>query len=276
MITLEDVLQLDDCPKPYTPGAELWNDPHISKMMIRAHLSPDTDAASYKPQAVQAICTYLLSAVGLEKGDSIVDLGCGPGLYCATLTQRGYCITGIDGSENSIRYAKKQNPDITYLHSSYLEPFGVNQFKAAIMISKDYGVLSPNQKAVLLANIHSALQQNGYFIFDVCSMVDLQKRQAEAKYKWYASNGGFWRASKHFVLEKNIDYNPLPVICNFVAVLDAEGIKQYHIYQTFFSPASIREELENNGFQGEAILSNLSGEKYYDDSIGIGIICKKK
>lgn len=275
MITLEDLLHLNDCPKPYAPGAELWNDPHISKFMLQAHLSPDTDEASYKPQTVRSICNYLVPVAGLKKGDHVVDLGCGPGLYCANLTRQGYFLTGIDRSENSIRYAKGQNPDISYICGSYLEPFGVNQFKAAIMVSKDYGVLSPKQRGVLLANIHRALKQNGYFIFDVCSMVDLQKRQAEASTKWYATDSWFWSAGRHFVLEKTIVYKELPVLCDFVAVLDEAGLKQYNIYQTFFSPTSISKELEKNGFRVETILSNLTGEKYDNASLGIGIVCKK-
>lgn len=276
MLTLDDLINADRCPAPYEPGQELWNDPHISKKMLEAHLSPDTDAASYKPEKIQAICEYLIQTMGLKSGDSIVDLGCGPGLYCSQLGQKGFYLTGIDRSENSICYARNHNHDqhANYILASYLKPFGSNQFDAALMISQDYGVLSPENRKILLGNIRNALKPNGYFVFDVSSMTAFQNRINGAASKWYASGAGFWRPHKHFVLEKTIIYPDMPTLCDFVVVVDS-GVKAYHIYQTFFSPESIRSELEENGFQVEAVLSNLSGEQYNAASPELGVICKK-
>ncbi|MBU7006576.1 class I SAM-dependent methyltransferase [Phosphitispora fastidiosa] len=276
MLTLDDLINSDRCPAPYEPGEELWNDPHISKKMLEAHLSPDTDAASYKPEKIQAICGYLIRAMGLKNEESIVDLGCGPGLYCSRLVQKGFYLTGIDRSETSICYARNYNHDehANYILASYLNPFGLNQFDAALMISQDYGVLSPENRKMLLGNIRNALKPNGYFAFDVSSMTAFQNRINGAASKWYASGPGFWRPHKHFVLEKTIIYPDIPTLCDFVVVVDS-GIKTYHIYQSFFSPESIHSELKENGFRAEAILSNLRGDKYNAVSPEIGVICKK-
>ncbi len=275
MFTFDDLIHTDRCPKPYEPGAELWNDPHISKMMLEAHLSKDTDAASYRPEKIQAICEYLVRMMGLKKGDSIVDLGCGPGLYCSRLAQRGFHLTGIDRSESSIHYAENHDKDTNYILASYLKPFGVNQFEAALMISQDYGVLSPENRRILLDNIRNALKPKGYFAFDVCSMAAFQNRSNAAASNWYASDAGFWRSNKHFVLEKTIIYTDIRALCELVAVFDSDSVKEYHIYQTFFSPDTIRSELEENGFHVEAMLSNLSGEKYSPASLEIGVVCTK-
>jgi len=276
MLILDDLMNADRCPAPYEPGKELWNDPHISRMMLEAHLSPDTDSASYKPKKIQAICEYLIRTLSLKSGNSIVDLGCGPGLYCSQLAQKGFQLTGIDRSENSICYAKNHNQgkNAHFVLESYLNAFGASQFDAALMISQDYGVLSPENRKMLLENIYNALKPNGYFAFDVSSMTAFQNRKNGIISKWYASDSGFWRPHKHFVLEKTIIYPDIPTLCDFVTVFDS-CVKAYHIYQSFFSPESICSELEENGFQVEAILSNLYGEKYNADSSEIGVICKK-
>lgn len=276
MLTLDDLTSADRCPAPYEPGQELWNDPHISKSMLEAHLSPDTDAASYKPEKIQAICEYLIPTLGLESRDSIVDLGCGPGLYCSRLVQKGFFMTGIDRSENSIEYARNHNhgKHADYILASYLNPFGSNQFDAALMISQDYGVLSPENRKILLGNIRNALKPNGYFAFDVSSMTCFQNRKDGGACKWYASGAGFWRPHKHFVLEKTILYPGIPTLCDYYVVIDSD-VKAYHIYQTFFSPESIRSELEENGFRVVAVLSNLRGDKFNSSSPELGIICKK-
>ena len=275
MFNLNDLMKLDKCPAPYAPGEELWNDPHISKMMLETHLSPDTDAASYRPERIDAICENLVRAMRLNAGDSVVDLGCGPGLYCSRLSQRGFRLTGIDRSENSIRYARSRDADTRYILGSYLDSFGTGQFDAAMMVSQDYGVLSPENRAILLGNIRNALKPGGYFAFDVCSMAAFQRRQDAATQKWYASDTGFWRPDQHFVLEKTIFYPDIHALCDFMAVFDSTGVKAYHIYQTFFSPETIRAELELNGFLVEAIQSGLSGEAYRPASLEIGVVCRR-
>ena len=275
MLTFDDLMNSDKCPEPYEPGEELWNDPHISKMMLESHLSQDTDAASYRPEKIQAICEYLIRAMNLKNGDSIVDLGCGPGLYCSRLVRQGFCMTGIDRSENSIRYARNHDENTDYILTSYLNPFEINQFDAAFMISQDYGVLSAENRKKLLSNIRNALKPNGYFGFDVSSMAAFQSRKENAASKWYASDSGFWRPHKHFVLEKTIIYPDTPTLCDFVAVFDSDGEKIYHIYQTFFSSESIRSELEENGFHVESVLSNLCGDKFCEASLEMGIVCRK-
>ncbi|MDD3212252.1 MAG: methyltransferase domain-containing protein [Eubacteriales bacterium] len=275
MLTYEDFINADKCPAPFEPGEELWNDPYISQMMLEAHLTPDTDAASYRPEIIQAICDDLTRVLKLKKGDSVVDLGCGPGLYCARLAQSGFRLTGIDRSENSIRYARMKDNKSEYQVASYLEPFGVDRFSAALMISQDYGVLSPENRKRLLANVRNALKPNGAFAFDACSMAAFRGRQNGAASKWYASDGGFWRPGKHFVLEKTFFYPDIHALCDDFSVLDADGLKTYHIYQTFFSPETIRTELEENGFHVEEIKANLYGEPYHADSPVLGVICRK-
>ena len=264
MFCLNDLVEADRCPVPYEPGEELWNDRHISKRMLEAHFSSETDAASYRSQKIRAICDYLPQRMQLKKGAPIIDLGCGPGLYSELLAQRGFDMTGIDRSENSIQYAGEHHKDgkASYIPGSYLSPFGKGKFEAALMISEDYGVLSPENRKLLLRNIYTALKPNGYFAFDVSSLAALKTRMVNYAPKWYASGPGFWRPHKHFVLEKAFFYPDIPALCDLFSVFDAE-IKTYRIWQSFFSPDSIRMELESSGFQDtDRVVRPLGGGVY--------------
>lgn len=275
MFTVDDLIHAVRSPEPYEPGAELWNDPHISQMMLKAHLSQDSDAASYRQEKIQAILEYLIQATGLKEGCSIADLGCGPGLYCSRLAQKGFVMSGIDRSENSIRHAKEHDRATNYSCASYLDPFGADRFDAALMVSQDYGVLSPQNRKLLLGNICKALKPNGWFAFDVCSMAAFQNRSDTAASNWYASDSGFFRPHRHVVLEKTILYPDIPALCDLITVVDSGGMEAYRIYQTFFSPDSIRAELEENGFRVEEIRSNLYGEEYSAASLETGVLCRK-
>ncbi|NLT13872.1 MAG: class I SAM-dependent methyltransferase [Clostridiales bacterium] len=276
MFGLDDLMETDRRPVPYEPGEELWNDSHISKMMLEAHLSSDTDAASYTPSKIRAICDHLSQRMQIKEGSAIIDLGCGPGLYCALLAKKGFNMTGIDGSENSIQYASEHHKagNARYICGSYLNPFGDGEYDAAMMISEDYGVLSPENRKLLLKNIYTVLKPNGYFAFDISSLTAFKARKYTYAPKWYASDPGFWRPHRHFVLEKTFFYPDIPALCDLYSVFDSE-MKIYRIWQTFFSPDSIQAELESSGFQTDAVLSNLWGGEYTDDSPTIGVICQK-
>ena len=58
-------------PEPFTPGeAMFWNDPHISAQMLKAHLDPNTDAASRRPETIDAEVAWLVQTMHLKPGDA--------------------------------------------------------------------------------------------------------------------------------------------------------------------------------------------------------------
>ena len=274
MFNLQDFLETDHAPSLYESGAEFWNDPYISGQLLQAHLDPDTDQGSYKPQTIAAICDSLPAAMGLPPDAAIVDLGCGPGLYCAALSQRGYRMTGLDRSANSLAYAAAHAPRARFQQASYLEPFGNARFDAALMISQDYGVLEPQSRKALLRNIHAALRHGGRFAFDVSSLYALECRTAEARPYWYTAQSGLFRPCPHAVLGKAFLYPNDSALCDVFAVFDTQCTR-YRFWQTFFSPESIRDELQSCGFTVQAVLSGLEGTPYADTAPALGVICRK-
>jgi len=62
--------------------------------------------ASRSIEKIQLIVDWIQQMLGKNNID-ILDLGCGPGLYAERFAIKGHKVTGIDFSENSIKYAKK-------------------------------------------------------------------------------------------------------------------------------------------------------------------------
>jgi len=276
MDKISTILEALRRPKPYQPGAPLWTHPHIAAEMLKAHLAPDTDAASYKPDTIDAICNHLISALHLAPDSRVVDLGCGPGLYCRHLASRGLAVTGIDFSENSITYAKTlcAKESAQFRLASYLEPIGENAFDAALLISQDYGVLAPDVRATLLANLHAALAQGGYFAMDVPTLAAYTARQGKADNTWEAAENGFWRSHAYLTLHAVHLYPEQSALCDLFAVLDDE-VTVYRIWQTYFSLVALQREMVNAGFVVEAVWSNLKGETWREDSPVMGVLCRK-
>ena len=127
-LTLEPIItRLASCqvkPVPFTPGEPLfWDDPHISAQMLAAHLDPGLDRASRRPETIDASVAWMMETLGLNPGDSALNLGCGPGLYAYRLAMQGLQVTGVDISQRSIAYVRdfaiNRDLSMDYLRQDY-------------------------------------------------------------------------------------------------------------------------------------------------------------
>jgi len=187
--SISQLIELQQKLAPFTPGEPLfWDDPHISARMLDAHLNPDIDAASRRPETIDRSVTWLIESLALHTGDSVLDLGCGPGLYASRFARAGLRVTGVDYSRRSIayatRYASENSLDITYRYQNYLELTDEGQYDAVLLIYGDFCPLNPEQRAKLLGNIAHALKPDGKFVLDVST------RECRKKY----GNKHGWRA----------------------------------------------------------------------------------
>lgn len=142
---------------------KFWNDPHISKGLLKAHLDPDTEAASRRPEFIDRSVEWIVSM--LPEGASLLDIGCGPGLYTKRLAERGLRVTGIDFSERSITYAREHDKKSDYILMDYLQMDFENAFDIIILIYCDYGALIPEERTDLLQRVYRALKPGGRFLF---------------------------------------------------------------------------------------------------------------
>jgi cyclopropane fatty-acyl-phospholipid synthase-like methyltransferase len=167
---MEDMLNLilgvADKPTLFEPGEpEFWCDPHISKSMLDAHLDPDHDSASRRPAEINQTVCHLFASGVLVPGMRVLDIGCGPGLYDIPLSRAGMHVTGIDFSERSIAYAKKQASiaglDITYRCMDFFDMDFSEKFDAVLQIYGEFNTFADEKRDRLLGLIHLALKKSG-------------------------------------------------------------------------------------------------------------------
>ena len=276
---ISQLIELQQKPAPFTAGESLfWDDPHISTRMLDAHLDPDIDAASRRPGTIVRSVRWLIEQLTLETGDSVLDLGCGPGLYASHFARAGLRVTGMDYSRRSIdyaiKYANENNLDITYHFQNYLELNDENQYDAALLIYGDFCPLNPAQRAKLLQNIHRALKPSGKFVLDV-STRECRKKHGN-KHGWRALESGFWKPGPHLLLQEGFDYPEQSIWLDQAIVIEADG--KMSIYRNWFqdyTPESIAVELTQNGFTVESLWGDLTGQPYTAESEWIGLITHK-
>jgi SAM-dependent methyltransferase len=277
---ISQLIDLQEKPAPFTPGEPLfWDDPHISSQMLQAHLNPDIEAASRRPETIDRSVQWLIEILGLKNGASLLDLGCGPGLYASRFARAGFRVTGVDYSRRSIEYAssyaKENRLDIVYRYENYLNLKEEDRYDAAFLIYGDFCPLNPEQRKTLLQNIHRALKPNGKFVLDVSTRE--HRKKYGNKNGWYATEHGFWKPGPHLVLEEGFDYPEGSIWLDQFTVIEANS--KMTVYRNWFqdyTPETITAELSEGGFSIEGIYGDLTGTPYAPDSEWIGVVTHKR
>jgi SAM-dependent methyltransferase len=174
-------------------------------------------------------------------------------LYLERLAGNGNSLTGIDFSQNSVDYAiaraGEMKLDIEYVCQDYLTLDYKDQFDLIFMIYTDFGVLLPEERSSLLANVFRALRPGGFFVFDVLNDRNVeQKFQAEKS--WSFEQEGFWRPDPYLELSSGYYYPEAKVFLSQHLIMDAEGkLANYRFWTHYFSTVDIREILSDAGFE---------------------------
>ncbi len=266
-------------PTLFAPGEPLfWADPHIAAQMLDAHLNPDNDLASRRPETIDRAVDWLAEALGLDSDTALLDLGCGPGLYARRFARRGVRVTGVDLSENSLAYARQHDPASTYLTCDYraLDTYGWREtFDAAVLIYGDLCVLNDGDRDTVLGHIHRALKPGGRFAFDVSTPA--LHAWPNGNTSWYVVNGpGFWKPGPHLVLESHFAYPEHDTALDQFIVIEAEGaVSTYRNWFHDYTPATITPVLEAAGFQVRGVFADLWGTPYTPEGGWVGVVAEK-
>ena len=123
-------------------------------------------AFSWESHPYNLIATRVKASV--TPTSTLLDLGCGPGLYCQRFARRGLTVTGLDLSAGSLAYARdvarKDGLAIEYIEANYLTLDVVESFEAVVMIYHDFSVLPDDGRDELLRRVRRALKPGGVFI----------------------------------------------------------------------------------------------------------------
>lgn len=136
---------------------EHWFEP------IATHLGAAYLRYSFTKGTVQEV-DHVVAALGLQPGDRVLDVGCGPGRHAHELARRGIAVHGIDISERFVELATEHAPPgatFERLDARAL-PFG-QEFDAAICLCQGaFGLMTANgDDRVVLQRIADALKPNG-------------------------------------------------------------------------------------------------------------------
>lgn len=259
--------------------ASLWDDEHISKEMLKAHLDPEWEAASRQHRFIDASVDWIIEQTGIQNGAKILDLGCGPGLYTQRFAKRGFDVTGVDFSRRSIRYAQEQADQeglaINYIRQNYLSLTFDGEFDLATMIYCDFGVLADDEAKQILERAYAVLKPGGVFLFDVFTPVKLKEYQ-DAERRWEFGESGFWRPVPYVSLFSRYIYEEANnYVEQFVVMDQEERVEVYRNWNHCYSKRTITPLLEAVGFKELFFSADVAGKGYSDESETLCVVARK-
>jgi cyclopropane fatty-acyl-phospholipid synthase-like methyltransferase len=276
----KELKEINSRPTPFQfyTADELWANEHTSKQMLEYHLNEAIDVSSRNKSFIERSAEWIVSHFGVNKKTTIADFGCGPGLYTTRLAEQGATVTGIDFSENSIKYAKQvadqKDLKINYVHTNYLDFESTQRFDLITMIMCDFCALSPEQRKIMLLKFSSLLKSGGSVLLDVYSLISFNQQEESATYELNQLNG-FWSPEDYYSFVNTFKYDKEKVTLGKYTIIEESKTRVVYNWLQYFSKESLSEEFNKNGFKIESFYSNVAGETFDPEATEFAIVAKK-
>ncbi|MCW8849710.1 MAG: class I SAM-dependent methyltransferase [Melioribacteraceae bacterium] len=268
----EKLVRINSKPKPFEfyTAIELWTNEYTAQQMLQYHLMDDIDAASRNKAFMERSAEFIIKYFKMDESMDVADFGCGPGLYAQKFAKTGAKITGIDVSDNSIKYAKaqaeKDGLDVDYITADYLNFETDKKFDLILLIFTDLCVLSFDQRSILLKKFRSLLKPEGRIFMDVSSYAAFDAKEESASYE-KNQLFGFWSPNDYYGFLNTFKYDEEKISLDKHTIIE-DGVDDRVIYNwhQYYNLESITNELKDHGLQVEEVFGNVAGDKF-DDSL---------
>ncbi len=239
-------------PVPWLDGGNLpWDENAFSQRMLREHLDQSHGAASRRSPEIRAQIERMGNWLGLQPGQHLLDVTCGPGLYAAEFARRGISVTGIDFSPASIAYARKlcRGLPCEFLEGDVRQMnFAGREFDAAIYLYGQFTVLRPEESRDVLRRIAAALRPGARLLLEILDEEHFDK--ADSTW-WYTDEAGLWGDFPYLHLgERHWDDARRAAVERFHIInLTTGEMRVYGLADQVYTPAEVEAMLHGAGFE---------------------------
>lgn len=184
----------------------------------------------------------------LEENAHILDVCCGTGNVAGLLSERGYNMTGLDGSSLMLDYAKENAQAVEFIQADARDFNLGRKFHAITCLFDSINhLLNKEDVLKVFKNIYEHLEENGIFVFDVNSLssstdVDLSDFSVVEKNEVFISLGSYNS------IEKLITYSLTAFIKE-----DNKWVRYDNkIYERYYEEELLVSMLKQAGFRNTA------------------------
>lgn len=134
---------------------------------------------------------FIEASLGLAKGATILDVGCGTGLHAVELAARGYLVVGLDLSlpmlSRAADEAQERGTKINFLHGDMREMSFEGAFDAVLCWGTTFGYFDDESNRRVVERLYAALKPMGLLLLDVVNRDFVIGRQPNLV--WFEGDG---------------------------------------------------------------------------------------
>jgi len=120
----------------------------------------------FTPLALAVLGELVLPEI--PDGTAVLDLCCGTGQLACFLSEAGYDVTGIDGSEAMLKYAGENAPGVDFIRDDARSFDLPPSFDLVISFFDSLNhVMTVEELTAVFRNVYSCLLEEGLFVFDM-------------------------------------------------------------------------------------------------------------
>jgi SAM-dependent methyltransferase len=249
-----------------------WHEPGFSRRMLAEHLDQRHDHASRRFPTIDLHVGWIVDELLSGRPGSVLDLGCGPGLYTQRLATRGCSCRGIDISPASIEHARTAAetgglPSTYVLGDITTADLGSNHDLAMFLFGELNTFPRPDVPG-LLRRVHRSLRPGGRILLEVhtqASVIDAGNEPAT----WYTSHGGLFASGSHLVLIEHQWSEELGVANTRHYVIEANSgvVNEYGETLSAYTDDDYQVVLTNAGFVDVQLLGDMGAAPHPDMTI---------
>ena len=102
-----------------------------------------------------------------KKQISILDIGCGTGKHIKLLNERDYPVIGLDNSNEMLKLAKQENPEVRFILGNAMDKSVFSNTKFDIITCYYFTIYYMKHQEEFLNNVYNWLKPNGVFVVHI-------------------------------------------------------------------------------------------------------------
>ncbi|EJA1860819.1 class I SAM-dependent methyltransferase [Staphylococcus pseudintermedius] len=272
---MDNLFKYVKIPKTFEEGKDnIWKNEKFSDYVLKSHLNSNIYGGSKDSEFIEKAVTFISKNFPPGKFNKLLDVGCGPGIYSEKFSEKGYDVTGIDYSVNSIDYAKNNQKGQAKYVLGDLRNLDIKEtFNIILIVYQTYATLSYKERIDFLYEVYKKIEHGGIFILDVPTKAYFKNFQDMKVWEYMPENNDFIQES--FLLLYLIHkYENAVLLKKSIYTLQTGEVIEFNDWMQHFDVNSIKDEVEKY-FEVVNVLSEIDGSAYTKESHTITLICKK-
>lgn len=176
--------------------------------------------------------TNLLNHLSLNEGESILDLACGKGRHSLFLNKKGFEVTGVDLSAQSIEFAKQfENEKLHFAVHDMRDDLNT-KYDGVFNLFTSFGYFDNDEDDIaVLETIKNSMKPNSVAVIDFMNAERVIEKLVESETQTRGEiNFDIKRSVKNGIIHKNIKFQDNGVNYDFTEKVKAINLNDFHRY----------------------------------------------